>query len=167
MTTRHILLTLFAAAILSPGAEATITVRDYWRMGENDPGAHAGSIPSTTTDSVGPNNLSCLGGPIYTSDTSSAAVAHVGSSLSLNWLGATYGTCPSLTNVTDNFGIEAWVKPTGGVTASQVIAYYGNPGSSGWGMRVINGGFQILLRGGIFTTTAGSAANNARPHVAP
>ena len=78
----------------------------------------------------------------------------------------TYATCASLSNVIDNFGIEAWVKPRNGVTGSHIIAYYGNPDSSGWGLRVNNGAYQILFGGVIFTPGAGSATNGVWTHVA-
>ncbi|PWU08619.1 MAG: hypothetical protein C5B50_29250, partial [Verrucomicrobia bacterium] len=57
-------------------ARATITVQDYWHMGENDPGARPGAVPfAPTVDSVGSRPLSFVAEPFWESVTSSSATS--------------------------------------------------------------------------------------------
>src|ERR1041384_6800208 len=136
----------------NPGpARATITVQDYWRMGENDPGSGPGGIlAGYTVDSVGSRPLLMEGGPFWESVSSSTAVCETGSSLCLYFFGnGVYSTNAVLPTLTDNFGIELWVKPSR-TSTSQCLAYTGNTGGNGWGIYQFGTNYQGLFAGQAF-----------------
>jgi hypothetical protein len=66
--------------------------------------------------------------------------------------------------LTDNFGIECWVKPVsaGGV---QVIAYNGNTSLNGWGL-IINGSTYMALLGGQVQWGTSTVVPNTWTHLA-
>src|SRR5262249_29770917 len=96
---------------IAPRASAVITVVSYWRLGESDPGASAGSVATIGIDSVASHNLKVRGPAFYSSDVSIAALAHLGSSQSVSFGSGAFATNTIVSTATDNFGIEAWVKP--------------------------------------------------------
>src|SRR5260221_3409120 len=67
-------------------ARATINVVSYWRMGENDASAADGTNAVTASDISGSDNLTFSGPASYSTDVAASAVAHTGSSLSMNFL---------------------------------------------------------------------------------
>jgi hypothetical protein len=169
MNTRHRFACRFAllylAGLLTAGnAHATITVLNYWRMGESDPGAVSGGTVTTTRDSVVSSNLTFVGSPTYTNDVSRSAAAHSGSALSISIPAGAFATNAAIPGLVDNFGIEAWVKPTE-VTNGQTIAYNGSTSTSGWGLILGPNDFYGLY-GGRVVIDAGPASNNVWTHLA-
>ena len=115
---------------------AAVTVVSYWRIGEFDPGASPGTTAPYAMDaSAGSHHLKITGPAYYSNDVAVAALAHVSSSLSLNFASGAFASNSIVSTATDNFGIECWVKPAA-VTAGQVIAYNGATDTSGWGIMV-------------------------------
>jgi alpha-tubulin suppressor-like RCC1 family protein len=139
-----------------------VTTRNYYRMGENDAGSHVG-VMNTAQDAVGGKHLNNSGGPFYDSGVSAEAAARVGSTVAMRNFTGTYLTGVTLTNLTDNFGLEAWVKPAV-LSGNQCIAYNGNTASSGWGIFLVGS----TVQGRFGTTFFGSAAVslNTWSHVA-
>ena len=125
-------------------ASATITVTNYWRMGENDPGAASGNQFTDTVDVVRGwviTNTPTIGGfpffnrtyPAYTNNVSAVAAAEAVSSLSADYPSNQYGIGAVIPGLTNNFGIECWLNPT--VTNSgAVVVYNGNTSNSGCGL---------------------------------
>jgi hypothetical protein len=105
---------------------AAVNVLRHYQLGEADPGAVLGGIATNSLDSAGTNHLSMVGSPTYSSDTP------LNSSRSLVFTGTNYGTADTIPNLTDNFGLEAWVKTTS-TSNSHFVAYNGYTGGSGWG----------------------------------
>jgi sugar lactone lactonase YvrE len=145
-------------------ASAAITVVSYWHMGESDLGAGDGIVPTNTIDSVASHNLKFRGPAFYSSDVGIAALAHVGSSRSVNFTSGAFASNTIVSTATDNFGIEAWVKPAS-VTAGQVIAYNGATDTSGWGI-IVSGSNYLALFGGNDIWGVGTATPNVWTHVA-
>lgn len=107
-------------AMAATGAQANIITLAQYNLGENDPGAVAGAASTGTYDSSGNGHdlLTVVGPVIYSSD---AAPAPGGSTMSVllngsNGVGGNPGLAglsgPLVNTLTENFGIEAWVKPT-------------------------------------------------------
>jgi len=145
----------------APASRAAITELNYWRQGENDPGARNGAVTSSTTDSVGNNTLTMVGGSIYETSVATAAASDTGSSL-CTWLftAGVYGLGTLIPATTvNNFGIELWVNPTS-TSGGQALAYNGNAGSNGWGIYLTNGTYRAFFGGvttfGFATATAGT-----------
>jgi len=165
--TLRLALTLMGAILAVGSAHATITVLDYWHMGENDPGAVSGGQCITTVDAVGGKILtnSSAGGffPIYTNGVSSSASAETGSTLALALTNGQFGTGALATSAADNFGIECWVNP-GTNSGSHVLAYNGIR-STGWGLYLAGTNFEVLY-GGEITFGNAPATPNAWTHLA-
>ncbi len=162
---RQIALACFAALLVASSTRAAVTVHHYYRMGENDSGQKPG-VAFTTRDVAGTKDITWAGGPFYSTAVSSEAAARVGSVYSMDFFstGGPYGSATLLTNVTDNFGVEAWIYPTT-TSGSHVMFYNGDPGSSGWGIRILNGTYEILF-GGVIFTGGGVPVANTWTHVA-
>lgn len=117
-------------------SDAAIAVKNYYRLGENDPGAVSGGIVTNTTQEIA-GNIDAIhhGNPRYTNDVSTDAAMRADSSLSVVFNGSSqwFGNAV-LIPTPNNFGIEAWVKPA---TASglHVIADDGNGVTAGWALR--------------------------------
>jgi sugar lactone lactonase YvrE len=139
-------LVLIGLVLSTVPARATITVLDAWQIGEGDPGAAASGAATNLVDHVGTFNLKTAGAAVYSSDVATAAAAHAGSLLSVNFTNSTYASSGLLTTVADNFGVELWVKPTA-TAGNDCILYNGNSGGSGWGLFIINGTYQIVFGG--------------------
>ena len=122
----------------------------YWRMGENDPLA-ANGVTNTFTSSLLGGVLTLRSNAVYTSSVASAAAAKVGSSLALQFTTGRYATNVLATTLTDNFGLELWVKPDA-TNAIQCIAYNGDSGPNGWGLYLYQGKYQGLFGGLAFLT---------------
>ncbi len=146
-------------------ARATITILDYWHLGDNDPGAVSGGAVTNLIDSAGAQNLTVQGTATYTNDISATAAARTGSSLSVAFTNGALASGTIVSSVVDNFGIECWVKPGADVNAGQVIVYNGSTATSGWGF-LLSGSQFLGLYGGadIFGTAA--ATPNVWTHVA-
>src|SRR5262245_49805960 len=107
----------------------------WYRLGENDPGAASGlAVTNTTTDLVGTNHLKQYNSPRYTNGVFSGPPDGLVSSLAMTFNGVDQIFSNSLASLnTDDFGIEAWVKPNNTTNFfMNAIAYNGSL-SSGWG----------------------------------
>ena len=139
MNMKHVCLLFWLAGLtgLTLNVHATITVVDYWRMGENDPGAASGNSCTNTLDVVSGRTLTNtpVAGvyPVYTNNVSSQAAAAIGSRLSLALSGGRHGAAAVIPSLTNNFGIELWVYPMD-TAGGKVVAYNGDTGASGWGI---------------------------------
>lgn len=119
----------------------------YWRMGENDPGAATGVTNTVTTNLLG-SPMALQSNAVYSSSVASTA-AQVGSSLALQFTTGRYATNQPAFSVTDNFGLELWVKPDA-TNAIQCLAYNGDSGPNGWGLYLYQGKYQGLIGGQAF-----------------
>ncbi len=170
MKTQHKPQLFFALASVAlnfcfaPATTAAVTVLDYYRLGEDDPGARDNAPMDSTTDSVGKKNLAVVGGPFWSTDVSSSASGHTASVFSFQFFqGGPYGITSVLTNVTDNFGIEAWVKPATS-SGSHCIAYNGNTAANGWGLYQVGNTYRGRFAG--VTIGSGSVTLNGWTHIA-
>jgi hypothetical protein len=138
----------------------------YWRLGEEDTGAANGQ-PTITTSNRLNVPLKFNSSATYTAAVSPIAAGWLGSRLGLGFTTGTYGTNGLITSLdgstalTDNFGIELWVKPQT-LSGNQCLAYNGNTGgggSGGWGLYLIGNQYHGLFGGvdlvGAATATAG------------
>jgi hypothetical protein len=133
--------------MLSLSARAIVTTVLWYRLGENDPGASPGLVTTNTMDNSGTRPLPVFGQATYSSDVAYSASTRVASSLSMQFTNSAYALSGSpASSLTDNFGIECWVKPVSS-SGVQVLAYNGTTGTSGWGL-VIDGGSYMALLGG-------------------
>lgn len=146
---------LIASLVLGSAAmpaQAAITVLNQWHLGEADAGASAGGAgAATTVDSVGGFNLNKVGASVYASDVP----PNIGSTLSMTFNGTTdeYMNATSVAStLTDNFGIEAWVKSDGNNVGNGGIAYNGNTSTSGWGIYRLGANYGLLYGGNIAAT---------------
>jgi alpha-tubulin suppressor-like RCC1 family protein len=162
---KRILLAVVLIAVLDFAfpASATINVVSDWRLGEADSGGIAGAAAVTAADSVGLNNLSFHGTASYSSDVSFQAAAETGSSLSVNFANNAFATNTIVSSASDNFGIEAWVKPES--SAGGVIVYNGNTATSGWGISIGSGDYNALY-GGVQVFGSLPVTNGVWTHVA-
>lgn len=170
-TTRRTLLStalLLAAAALAFSVQATVTNVAWYRFGESDPSAHNNTVITTAVDSIAFNNLTFTNSSYYTNDVSATA-ALKGSSLSAHIAAGAYGIRPIISTASDNFGIEAWVKPSS-LTNGQVIAYNGSTSISGWGLFIGQNGLGsnefLGLYGGNAIIDGGPAVSNVWTHFA-
>ncbi len=145
-------------------ARATISVLNYWRMGENQPGAEAGSAATNLTDVAGSYNLTVSGQAAFSADVAAAAVMSTRSTLSVVFTNSGFASNAIVSSLVNNFGIEAWVKPAS-VTSGQVIAYNGSSATSGWGLMVSASNYSGLF-GGKVIFGSGAATPNVWTHVA-
>lgn len=144
-------------------AQAVVTTVAQYRMGEADVGAADGApAAATTVDSVGGNDLTRFGAPVYTGD----GPLRVDTSLAVRfdadvdrYQGAVASTA------VDNFGIEAWVRSDGSTTANAVVAYNGNSGSNGWGLFRFGANWAFLY-GGIALVDSGEPVTTQWTHLA-
>lgn len=113
---------LCAALVLAASANATITVVNHWRLGEDDPGAVAGNnVNSTTVDAMGALNLTASN-PSFAQYSSDAAP---GSALSVDFnIHNAFTSASTTITATDNFGYEIWIKPNNGQNGDRNI--FGN-----------------------------------------
>lgn len=159
------LILCLSLAVLCSSARATITVLDYYRLGEDDPGATNNGFAFGTRDSAGTNDLVASPGlpATWYNYVSAAASNHTASVFSCYFGGNPfYG--PALTNLTDNFGIEAWVYPS--VTGStNCIVYNGTPGADGWGLWQVGNFFQGCF-GGVEFFGLGAGSFGSWTHLA-
>jgi len=160
-----LLATFCLALLLSPCAHAVVTTLLWYRLGENDPGASPGLVATNTMDNSGANPLPVFGPATYSSDVANSAGSHVGSTLSMQFTNSAYALSGSpASSLTDNFGIECWVKPAS-ASGTQVIAYNGDSGLSGWGL-VIDAGSYMALFGGRDEFGSGVIVPNLWTHLA-
>jgi hypothetical protein len=93
---------------------------------------------------------------------------HTGSSLSVTFTNGAYATNVIVSTVTNNFGIECWVKPTI-LGRNEVIAYNGitgGIGSGGWGIFLSSNTNYDGLFGGVAFVGGVPATANVWTHLA-
>jgi hypothetical protein len=120
-----------AAIMLALPLQAVVTTVSTYRLGESDPGAASGAAGADpTVATTGGPDLSRFGTPVYSNLTPLAS-----STLSMLFNGTDARYEGGVTSVlTDNFGMEAWVRSDGSVVANATLAYNGNTATSGWGL---------------------------------
>jgi hypothetical protein len=160
---------LFGLALLTTlttRAPAAVTNVAWYRLGENDPGAASGlGVTSATTDRVGANHLRPFGGPLYTGAVSADAASRLGSTLAVQFNGASQFLSNALVSAArDNFGLEAWVKPNSTSGASTPIAYNG-AGGNGWGLFQSGSRFSAVF-GGVTVFDLGPVSIGTWTHLA-
>jgi hypothetical protein len=130
----------------------------WYRLGENDPGAANGApVTGTTADIIGTNHLKQYGGPIYTGAVSADLSNRIGSLLGVQFNGTSqYVSNAVASTATNNFGIEAWVKPNNVNAGVRVIAGNGNTAANGWAI-FQNGAAYLASLGGVVTIGDGAA----------
>ena len=114
-------------------------------------------------DSVSTNHLLVIGtAPVYSSNAASSSALFTERAVDFHGTNALRAT--AVTNVTDNFGLELWVKPRV-ATGQRCLAYNGNTAISGWGLYQVNGTFQVLY-GGLTTFGDAPVVTNVWTHLA-
>lgn len=121
----------------------SLNVRGYWQLGEDDASAAGGATGNATTAGQDANglkpalNLTRQGSPSYT-----AVDGSNGSVLAMSFNGSTdsYTLASPVTTATDNFGVEARVKPTN-ASDLQIVIYNGNTSTSGFGIFIQSGNY--------------------------
>ncbi|TAG02153.1 MAG: LamG domain-containing protein [Betaproteobacteria bacterium] len=150
---------------LCGAASATVTTLASYKLGEADAGATVGALAANPTlASVGAVNLPRVGAPTYSNTVPTLTRP---SPLSVAFNGASDGfrVGSVLSTVTDNFGIEAWVRPTSNTGDSQ-IAYNGNTATSGWGLFRQGSDYAVLYGGNAVLRATGSVDLNQWTHLA-
>jgi hypothetical protein len=138
------LFTILLSATLP--AHATIQVQHYWHMGESDINAVAGANATVSLDSVGTNHLIFDPAATYSANISTTSATDTGSILGVSTGPGPSGTTTMISSVTDNFGLEFWVKANT-LTNSQSLVYNGHTSGtehSGWGIYISNGAYHGL-----------------------
>jgi len=159
-----VLTSLALTFYFAPAVPAAVSVLDYYRLGEDDPGALDNDFMFSTTDSVGNKNLAVVGGPFWSTDVAGSARGHTASVFSFQFFqGGPYGITSVLTSVTDNFGIEAWVKPAT-TSGNHCIAYNGNTTANGWGLYQVGNTYRGRFAG--VSIGSGSVTLNGWTHLA-
>jgi len=160
-------LSLWITLACLPGGAAppAVSVVGYWRMGENDIGAAAGAAATNAVDRAGANNLAFSGPAVYSRGTAPAAFTSAGSTLCVNLTNSAFARGALVSTDQDNFGIEAWIKPTAFSGNNQIIVCNGSTINSGWGIFVSNSIYYGLF-GGVTFVGAAAAASNVWTHVA-
>src|SRR5437773_470796 len=105
------LVAVVLALAFTPVLFAAVTDVSHWRMGEQDSGAAAGVVTNSTTDPTGSRTITLIGSPSYSSGVSPVATTAIGSALCMSFPTGSYGTIASMPSLTENFGMEVWVKP--------------------------------------------------------
>ena len=123
----------------------------YWRFGEEDLGATNGG-PTTVTSNRYLPNLTFNNPLTYTNAVSPTAAGWLDSRLAVNFSAGTYGTNRLVadyfggTAITNNFGIELWVKARD-VSGFKCLAYNGDATASGWGLYQFGNSYGALFGG--------------------
>lgn len=166
MLRTNLILVAAASALAFPMfASAAVTPIAYYRLGEADPGASAGTLgQDPTMDSAGAFHLARNGTPTYSSNVSSTAAANVGSTLSMDFDGSApdndrYNFGTALPTPATNWGIEAFVQ-TDSPDSVAVIAYNGNSANSGMGLYVYQGNYVGLAGGVAFVGSTPAGTGN-------
>jgi len=140
---------LWLVLVLSLPAFATVTEIAHYRLGENDPSAVAGNVgDNPTVDLVGGLNLVRTDTPTYSAD-----VPPIASTVAMHFDGTDdrYSVSGTVaTTLTDNFGLEAWVKSDGNTTGNALIGYNGDTSFGGWGLFRSNASYAVLFGGVTF-----------------
>ncbi len=160
------LLSLMASHLV---AHAAVTDVSHWRMGDQDPSSNPLTFATNTTDQTGGRTMTLFtsaGGfkPIYQAD---APPVPAGNSKSLVFSLGAAGYAPLIPSLTDNFGIELWVKPND-ITSTSYLAWNG-ASNNGWGFVKIGNVYQGVIKtptGSQITVGGGIASLNTWTHLA-
>jgi hypothetical protein len=152
------------ALALSGNAAAVVTTIATYKLGEADAGAVSGAVAANpTTPTVGASALARLGSPTY---STLPAPASRPSPLSIAFNGSSDGFRGSvLSTAIDNFGIEAWVRPTSN-SGNAVIAYNGNTSAAGWGLFRSGASYAFLFGGNVLAGGTNSVELGRWTHLA-
>ena len=144
-------------------ADAAVTTVAYYKLGEADPGAVVGAIAANPTlPSTGAVNLPRIGSPVYSAQS---IVRPTPIAVAFNGTTDGFRVAAPISTVTDNFGIEAWVRPNS-VTGNSVIAYNGNTSTSGGGIFRQGNAYGVLYGGNVLATVSNSVTLNQWTHLA-
>ena len=162
-----LLLAAFCAALLATCAHAAVTNVAWYRLGENDPGAASGvAVTNTTADLLGLNHARQVNSPRYTNAVSPGAANGLGSSLSVHFNGTNqFFSNAVVSTATDNFGVEAWVRPNITNNISQFIAKNGFVGVGAWIIEHGNGYYFAALAATNGASGVGDGTATASPGV--
>jgi concanavalin A-like lectin/glucanase superfamily protein/dockerin type I repeat protein/PEP-CTERM motif-containing protein len=163
--------------LVAEDCQASAFVRGaYYRLGEDDPGAKAGSVGNDPTqDSFGDNlDLQRFGSPRYSADVpprgplgSTLSMAFANEGLGGPAFPGFYGREDSLSMVEQGYALEAWVKagPTNlDSIRTNIIAYNGQPEGNGFGLFL--DGEDYVVRIGSFERLLGPATVSEWHHLA-
>ena len=157
---RIALLVLFCSGVVSRAGIAPVC---SYRLGDMDSAAPVeGSVATSTLDDHSPSVMVTSGAPTYTADAAPGPLFL--SHTALDFTGGQSASINAVTNVTDNFGIELWVK-TRSTSGSRCLAYNGDSASNGWGLMQVGGTFQGLF-GGVSFVGSAPAPPNTWTHLA-
>ena len=154
-------LAILAAFTFTIPVRAVVTTVAQYRLGENDPGAASGSVGTDpTVAAAGAPNLNRFGSPVYSDVTplTSSTLSMVFNGTDQRYAGGIAST------LTDNYGMEAWVR-SGTGTGNAVVAYNGNTATSGFGLFRL-GSTWIYLYGGVEFGPAAPVVPGAWTHLA-
>lgn len=148
LSSKHPLFIIVLSLLVAVNSPAAISVKSYWRLGESDPGANSGQIVTNATQGgSGTGSLRAYGNPRYTNDVGTDAARHAGSSLAISFNGAGQHLSNDVVNaISDNFGLEAWVK-TRAASQAHVVAENGNTSTAGWAIRQFGATWQGEITG--------------------
>jgi hypothetical protein len=165
---RYLLSFLLWSAVAAQTASAAFNVLSYWHIGENDPGAAAGAPCTNLIDSVGGRTLTNTphgaAYPMYTNNPDAAATSATGSRLAVQMDGGQSSAGNVISGLTDNFGVELWVRPLSS-SGVQALVYNGNTSASGWGI-YRNGNSCEALFGGVAIFAVTPLSTNIWTHLA-
>lgn len=166
-----------ALILVAENCRASAFVRGaYYRLGEDDLGAFAGSVGNDPTqDSFGDNlDLRRFGSPRYSADVptrgplgSTLSMAFANEGLGGPTLPGFYGREESLSMVEQGYALEAWVKagPTNlDSIRTNLIAYNGQPQRNGFGMFLDGDNYAVRI--GPFERLLGPATESEWHHLA-
>lgn len=154
----HLLLLVLLA--VTTRSEGQITIIGHWRLGEADVGAVAGNVTISSpsiNSAQSAYHLTKEGvSPYYDADTPSSLLTPAGTStLSMSFNGAATGyggyyvglsgSGGSLPVSTQNFALEAWIKPANTNVGARVIATVGDKDS---GYALVQSGTALEVRFG-------------------
>lgn len=151
-------LTLLALALSTSYFQAsaqTVTNVNWFRGGEADTSpTNGGSVITAVDSGTAAANLTFGGGtPTYTT-SSLAPAAHLRfgvSTFSYDFDGSSYLSSSTATNLTTNFGMEAWVNPAS--TSGTQTIFLNGQGGNGYGLYITDGTYQVLFGGIAFFDT--------------
>lgn len=147
-------------AILPPGSPSLTTVA-YYRLGEDDPGAAAGSpAADPAQDSNGSLDLAQIGNP----PTYVAETGITGSTLGVAVDGGGYSYPGLLFTDSDHWGLEAWVA-SDTTEENRRIAYHGSSNGRGMGIYQLGDRF-VGLAGGVAVVGGATVTPGAWTHLA-
>ncbi len=158
----QVLLLLTVSLLLASASPAAVVVDNYWRLGEDDPGAADGvTMSGSTIDNAGNNDMSVINSPVYSDTVAQSAVDSVGSTLDASF-GSSYLQTAGVQTLQDNIGVEMWINPTvaGAFTAFQ------NGDSDAWALRSDGNIWQIHMPGAALEASSATVDINEWQHIA-